>query len=166
MDDFSDRLNHKVIKTWDKTIGTSNIVIIKDEYDMKDLEKVNPIWAASLKASDVKSLILVPLHHMRKVLGYLFITNFNTDKVVETKEFIELTAYFISSEVANNILMEKLEFMSNVDTLTGLRNRNSMNNRVDLFVSGEMKVRAPLGSLFADLNGLKQKNDSGSKCNT
>ena len=36
-----------------------------------------------------------------------------------------------------------------------------MNYRVDLFVSGERKVSAPFGVIFADLNGLKQANDTG-----
>ena len=57
--------------------------------------------------------------------------------------------------------MEKLEFMSNIDVLTGVRNRNSMNARVDWHVNGSSPVKTPFGVLFADLNGLKQCNDSG-----
>ena len=161
IEDYRDRLTDEVIDSWYNTVGKHNNVIVKDEVDMAELEKVNPLWTKSLRAADVKSLILVPLFQGVKIIGYIFLTNFDTEHIVEIKEFIELTAFFISAEVANNNLMERLEFMSNVDLLTGLQNRNSMNYRVDLFVSGEKLVKAPFGVIFADLNGLKQANDTG-----
>lgn len=161
MEDFKDDLTHEVISTWEKTVGSHTDIIVKDEVDMQALAAVNPSWAASLRRAQVKSLILVPLRQLDKTIGYLFVTNFNTERLVEIKEVIEMTAYFLSAEVANNNLMERLEFMSNVDLLTGLRNRNSMNYRVDLFVSGERLVTSPFGVIFADLNGLKQANDTG-----
>lgn len=135
-------------------------VIVKNEHDMAELEKVNPVWVKSLRAAGVKSLVLVPLSQGKKLLGVLFITNFDIEKIVELKQYIELTAFFLSSEIANNDLMEKLEFMSNVDLLTDVKNRNSMNARVDLHVSGEKEIKTPYGVVFADLNGLKQCNDS------
>ncbi|MBB5225412.1 GGDEF domain-containing protein [Treponema ruminis] len=161
IEDFKEQLTHQVIFSWKDTVKDRDNIIVKDEHDMDELEKINPLWAKSLRAADVKSLILVPLCRMDKILGYWFVTNFNTDRLIEIKEVIELVSFFISAEVANNNLMERLEFMSNVDLLTGLRNRNSMNYRVDLFVSGERKVPAPFGVIFADLNGLKQANDTG-----
>ena len=57
--------------------------------------------------------------------------------------------------------MERLEYMSNIDTLTGVRNRNSMNARVDWHVNNNQTVHTPFGILFADLNGLKLCNDKG-----
>ncbi len=160
-EDFKDELGHNVIASWADTVRQHDILILKDEVDMAELEKVNPLWVKSLRDSNVQSLILVPFSQQGKIMGYLFVSNFNTERLVEIKEVIELTAFFLSAEVANNNLMESLEFMSNVDLLTGLRNRNSMNYRVDLFVSGEKPVEAPFGVAFADLNGLKQANDSG-----
>ena len=161
IDDYKDKLTDEVINSWYDTVGNHNNIIVKDDVDMGKLEEVNPIWAKSLRGAEVKSLVLVPLRQGPKIIGYIFITNFDVDRIVEIKEFIELTAFFISAEVANNNLMERLEFMSNVDLLTGLRNRNSMNYRVDLFVSGERLVTSPFGVIFADLNGLKQANDTG-----
>lgn len=160
-EDFKDDLTGEVIASWANTVENHDICIVKDEFDMQRLEKRNPIWAKSLRAAKVESLILVPFRQKGKIIGYLFVTNFNTERLVEIKEIIELTGFFLTSEIANNNLMERLEFMSNVDMLTGLRNRNSMNYRVDLFVSGENKVHAPFGVIFADLNGLKQANDTG-----
>jgi diguanylate cyclase (GGDEF)-like protein len=47
--------------------------------------------------------------------------------------------------------------MSSIDSLTGIKNRNMMNNRVDQIVSG--KAPTPEAVLFIDLNGLKRVND-------
>ena len=161
IEDFEPYLTPDVVFSWEDTLKNHDMVIIKDDYDMAELAKQNPIWAKSLRGAGVKSLLLVPLSQGKKMFGVLFISNFDVERIVELKEFIELTAFFLSSEIANNDLMERLEFMSNVDFLTGVKNRNSMNARVDLHVSGERLVAAPFGVIFADLNGLKQKNDSG-----
>lgn len=161
MDDFMPFLTPDVVFSWEETLKLRDNIIVKDEYDMKELEKINPLWVKSLRGAKVESLVLAPLTHGKKLFGVLFITNFNIENLVEIKQFIELTAFFLSSEIANNDMMEKLEYMSNVDTLTGVKNRNSMNARVDWHFSKEMCIPAPIGIVFADLNGLKRCNDTG-----
>ena len=161
IDDFMPELTPDVVFSWEKTLENRDLIIIKDDFDMQKLAEQNPIWVKSLRNSKVENLVLVPLSQGRKMFGVLFITNFNTEKLIEIKDFIELTAFFLSAEIANNDLMEKLEYMSNIDFLTGVKNRNSMNARVDYHVDGRNVVRAPFGIIFADLNGLKQCNDNG-----
>lgn len=51
--------------------------------------------------------------------------------------------------------------ISYTDMLTGVRNRNAMNNRVSDIISGKHLMDKPYGVVFADLNGLKNVNDSG-----
>ena len=161
IEDFLPYMTPDVVFSWEKTLKSHDHIIIKDDFDMAELKKVNPVWVESLQTAGVKSLVLSPLSRGDKMFGVLFITNFNTDRLVELKEIMDLTSFFLSSEIANNDLMEQLEYMSNVDFLTGVRNRNSMNARVDRHVCGSKPVRAPFGIIFTDLNGLKQCNDSG-----
>ena len=161
IEDFAPYLTPDVVFSWEGTIGESDQIIIKDEYDMAQLEKQNPVWVKSLRSAKVESLVLAPLSQGKKMMGVLFITNFDVEHIVELKEYIQLTAFFLSSEIASNDMMEKLEYMSNVDFLTGVKNRNSMNARVDWHVSGDKHVHTPFGVVFADLNGLKQCNDNG-----
>ncbi len=161
IEDFMPYMPPEVVFSWEDTIKGHDNIIIKDEADMAELEKINPLWVKSLRAGGVKSLVLSPLVHGKKMYGVLFITNFNVEQVTGLKEIVDLTAFFLSSEIANNDLMEQLEYMSNVDFLTGVRNRNSMNARVDRHVGGLNMVRPPFGIAFVDLNGLKQCNDSG-----
>ena len=49
--------------------------------------------------------------------------------------------------------------MSSIDSLTGVLNRNEMNNRVDQIASGVDGTNKTLGIVFTDLNGLKKAND-------
>lgn len=132
-------LPYEVVETWDKTIGGSDGIIIKDKHDLQTLEKINPLWAENLKQTLVTSLILFPLMQGKNAMGYLFITNFDTQKLVQIKELAALTAFFLTSEISEHILVEKLEKLGHEDLLTGVKNRNSMNYRVDMFVSGEQK---------------------------
>ncbi len=161
MADFAPYLTPEVVFSWEDTLKNTDCIIVKDDFDMNNLAKINPIWVDSLRSAGVKSLILVPLMQGNNMTGVLFITNFNIDQIVQLKDFVEITAFFLAAEINNNNLMERLEYMSNIDTLTGVKNRNSMNARVDWHVNNSYSVKTPFGIIFADLNGLKQCNDNG-----
>ena len=157
---YEKHLTYEVVASWEKTIGNTLGVIVKDKHDMEIVKQKNPLWAKSLSDSGVENLILYPLKQSKKFIGYIFITNFDTNKIVELQEMLDLTAFFLSSEISSHCLMEKLEHLSTTDILTGVKNRNAMNTRVDLYVKGEHTIEAPFGVVFADLNGLKQVNDN------
>lgn len=148
---------YNVVKTWPDTLAGSTCVIIKDERDMEKLREQNPIWAASLEQAGVNSVVLFSLRHGKVMLGYMWVLNFDTANAIKIKETLEVTTFFLASEVASYQLLNKLEIMSTIDSLTGVKNRNEMNNRVDEIVAGREPV--PVAVLFADLNGLKRVND-------
>ena len=160
IEDYTEYLTKDVVYSWLEMVKDRDAVFIKDEQDFEEVKKVNPVWAESLKGAGVESVVLVPLRQGKKVIGVLFTTNFNVDKIVEIKEFITLAAFFLSAEISNNLMLEQLEYMSNIDVLTGIKNRNAMNARVDWHISNKMQVRTPFGIVFADLNGLKTCNDN------
>ena len=151
---------YEVVETWEWLVCETNDIIIQNEDDMKFYEAKAPEWVATLRQNKVRSLILVPFLHQNAVIGYLYITNFNTDNLPRLKETIEIVAFFLSSEVANHMIMERLEYLSNIDMLTGVYNRNSMNVNVDE-LSTKLKLNPkPFGVAFCDLNGLKSINDN------
>jgi diguanylate cyclase (GGDEF)-like protein len=154
-DDFFD-----VVDTWQGTIAGSTCLIIKNESDMNVLKERNPLWHTSLKKADVDSLVLFPLEYNDEILGYIWAVNFNTENATNIKEVLELTTHLIASEIANYQLVDRLRIMGTVDMLTGVYNRNAMNNRVDWFIRSSDKKPETFGIIFADLNGLKQKNDN------
>ena len=148
---------YEIAQTWPDTLAGSTCIIIKDEHDMEKLQEQNPIWKASLEQAGIKTVVLYPLRHGGELLGYMWALNFNVENVLKIKETLELTTFFLASEISNYLLLDKLKVLSTIDTLTSVRNRNEMNNRVDRIVAGNEPV--PQGVLFADLNGLKRVND-------
>ncbi|SOD15696.1 diguanylate cyclase (GGDEF) domain-containing protein [Fibrobacter sp. UWB16] len=148
---------YEIAQTWPDTLAGSTCIIIKDEHDMEKLQEQNPVWKASLDQAGIKTVVLYPLRHGGELLGYMWALNFNVENVLKIKETLELTTFFLASEISNYLLLDKLKVLSTIDTLTSVRNRNEMNNRVDRIVAGNEPV--PQGVLFADLNGLKRVND-------
>lgn len=153
-DDFVD-----YARTWLKIIAKSNSLIIKNEDDLELIQQQDINWYTSLKNAHVESLVLLPLEYNNLISGFIWVTNFDTSKVIHIRETLELSSFFIASEIANYQLLGRLEQLSSMDLLTGVMNRNSMNNRVSQFISGAVPHKS-LAVVFADLNGLKRINDT------
>ena len=153
-DDF-----YALTETWKDTLGGTNGLLIKSRNDWEYLQEKNPKWYKSLAESNVESLALFPLKFNNETLGYIWACNFDAEKSVQIKETIELTIYFVASEIANHKLLDRLKVLSSIDMLTGVMNRNEMNNRVDALRNGDNNAIKGMGIVFADLNGLKRVND-------
>ncbi len=153
-DDFYD-----IASSWRETIAGSTCVIAKNEYEWNILKGRNPIWYDSLQLAGAESIILFPLRSGNEILGYIWAINFNMSDAPKIKETLELTTYFIASEIANYQLIQRMETLSSIDMLTGVMNRNAMNNRIDEICSANNYHAEKVGIVFADLNGLKRVND-------
>lgn len=147
--------------SWKYTLGETDCIIIKSPKDMEYIKEINTEWYNTLDEAKVSSIVLFPLRHNKEMIGYIWVTNFNVENTQRIKETLEFTTFFLSSEIASYNMMKRLEHTSYTDFLTGIKNRNAMNNRVNNIVSGEEVLSAPYGIVFADLNGLKRVNDEG-----
>ncbi len=150
---------YDIANSWLKTIGDSDCLIIKSEKDMEYISVVNNPWYLTLVEAGVDSVVMFPLRYNNEVLGFIWATNFDTNETDRIKETLELTTFFLSSQIASYNMLRRLEHISYTDMLTGVMNRNAMNNRVNDIVSGKEKLECPFGVVFADLNGLKEMND-------
>ena len=150
---------YSTAESWKETLAGSSSLIIKNEQDMETIQRKNPVWHEALVRNGVKTVVLFPLKYSDKLVGYIWATNFNVDKVLVIKGVMELVSYFIASRIANYLLVNKLEIMSTIDMLTGTKNRNAMNNRISEFDAPKAFQPKSVGVIFADLNGLKQTND-------
>lgn len=151
---------YDIAASWIDTIGDSDCLIIKNEQDMEYISRINNPWYLTLAEAGVYSVVMFPLRHNNEVLGYIWATNFDTRTTMRIKETLELTTFFLSSEIASYRMLERLEHISFTDMLTGVRNRNAMNNRITDIVEGNALIDEPYGIIFADLNGLKRVNDT------
>ena len=150
-------ITYDLIRTWERALGLSNSVIIKDEKDMNELEKVTPEWVATMRESGVTNLVMIPLKDRKNVIGYLYAVNFDIRKEVAVKEFIELMAFYLGTEISNHLLMDRLEKLSELDVLSGAGNRRAMSAYMKQYT--EAPEKEPFGVVNIDLNGLKAVND-------
>ena len=160
MERYLDDSFYPIAESWESTvIAGSNCLIAKDEHDMQIIKQRNPVWYESLTGAMAKRIVMFPLKFNNEILGFIWVTNFDTSNVLRIKETLELVTFFIASEVASYLLLQQLEVLSNVDLLTGVKNRNAMNNQVFQLVNGIVQYKT-ISVVFADLNGLKPVNDN------
>ena len=145
-------------KTWLHLLAGNSCLIIKNKEDLETIEQNYPNWHKSLTNANIESLVLLPLEYNNVILGFIWVSNFDVSNTLNIKETLELTTFFVASEIANYQLVGRLEYLSNMDLLTNVQNRNSMNNRVSQFMNGKVQYKS-LAVIFADLNGLKPVND-------
>lgn len=160
MANYVDDSFYDIADSWKDTIAGSNCLIAKNEHDWAIVRERNPLWYESISQAGGKTIVLFPLDFKGELLGYIWAINFSEEKALTIKETLELTTFVLASELYSNRSVERLHFLSSRDMLTGVMNRNEMNNYVDR-LAGDKDGRGGVGVLFADLNGLKAVNDSG-----
>lgn len=158
--DFLDDKFYFMTKKWENALQGSTCIIIKDENDIEDIRKRDAEMYAGMMSGEIESLVLFPLKQGEHIMGYIWALNFDTENYIKIKETLELTTFFIASEIANHVLVEQLRTLSSVDLLTGVMNRNIMNNRVDRVIAGREVLEEPYSIIFTDMNGLKRLNDT------
>ena len=145
-----------ITASWVDTIGDKECVIIKSEEDMEYIHKVNPLWYDTLKEVDVASVIMFPLRYEREILGFMWASNFDTLNTIPIKETLELTTYFISSQLARHKMLERLKHISYTDRLTGLPNRFACNE----FIKELVEQGNPFTVVSIDINNFKSINST------
>ncbi len=157
MEKYVDDAFYDIADSWKDTIAGSNCLIVKNQHDMDIVKERNPVWHNSITAAGGKTIVLFPLEFKGELLGYIWAINFSDDKAETIKETFELTTFILASELYSYRMMEKLHILSSTDMLTGVMNRNEMNNYVDALA--KRPSNESVGVVFADLNGLKAVND-------
>jgi len=151
---------YDIAESWGHLISGSNCLIAKNTQDMEVVRERNPEWYQSLEDNHISSIVLFPLRSGNERLGYIWATNFKAKDAPKIKEILELTTFILGTEIRNHLLLKRLKILSSKDMLTGVQNRNQMNNLVDMMSDGRISSGKPVGVLYADLNGLKKMNDT------
>ncbi len=151
---------YPIAETFEQTIAGSNCIVARNEADMEIIKERNPVWYESLKEAEVDSIILFPLKTRKDLLGYIWAASYDAEEAGNIKETLELTTFILASEIANYLMVDRLRLLSSRDLLTGVMNRNEMNNLVDRLNKGTEEGANSVGVIFADLNGLKTVNDN------
>ena len=148
---------YEIACSWIDMIGEEgDCIIIQNQNDMDYISKMNNPWYLTLVESGVESLVVYPLRQGPEVLGYIWATNFDTSITMRIKETLELSTFFISSNIAKYNVLKRLKRMSYTDALTALPNRFACTEYIsDLIKNGDRFT-----AISIDLNNFKSINDS------
>jgi len=172
MNSYVDDDFYNLAASWESTvIAGSNCLIAKNEQYMDVVKERNPEWYKSLTDAGCKNVVLFPLKFNGELLGYIWAVNFDPDNSVTIKHTLETSCFILGAEINNYLLLDRLKILSSRDMLTGIMNRNEMNNYIAK-LSGDEELgdfavhdreagagENSIGVVFVDLNGLKEIND-------
>ena len=151
-----DTLQHlpykEYIAGWEPLLEKDTCVLIED---IEMLKHHDPIDYANLKRQGIKRLMAAPFYHEGELIGYLGADNYEITELLNTREVLEAVSYFMGAKVVNQALVKKLEKISRTDALTGVHNRNALQETLHSLARQDR----PLGVIYADVNGLKATND-------
>ena len=148
---------YEVVKAWQMMLTDRNSIIISNDEEREESARRSPALAAMIERNGMRSVCMLPLRHGEEIFGFMYVVNFDTDRLKDTKDLLELMSFFIGTEIFNDRLKAELRRMSVTDELTGLNNRHAMMDRVEAIISGPGEDT--VGIINMDLNGLKLIND-------
>ena len=143
--------------TWQEMIGMS----IHDIYSAAEFEKFRPYVEQALAGESVTYERLGRIHQRADVWRAVSLNPWRDETgsvigfVHSSMEVHELKTATEALRVAN----EQLRILALHDQLTGLPNRNSLNDRLGLALTRANRSHDPVALLFIDLDGFKQIND-------
>ena len=138
---------------WEKYLKKSSDVVISDIEELKADDLVD---YENLKRQGIRCLAAAPFYNRGKLIGYLGADNYKKDDLVNTQLVLNSISYFIGTKIVNHRLMEDLNRLSSMDTLTNVHNRNAMMAKMKEL----SEKHVPTGLVYADVNSLKIVNDT------
>ncbi len=138
------------VRWWGRYANEDDVIIISD---VPAVMKTAP---ECVKDPGSRNFIEVLLKDGQTLNGYIGVENYVKAEFLSTKSLLQTIALFLNAEIKNQLLIEQLTELSRSDQLTGINNRNAYEEDM---MRLERK-RIPMGVIFADLNGLKNMNDT------
>ena len=138
---------------WEKYLKKSSSVLIADIEELREHDRVD---YENLKRQGIHRLAAAPFYNRGELIGYLGADNYELNDLINTQAVLNSISYFIGARIVNHRLMEDLNRLSRVDTLTAVFNRNAMIEKIDQLA----RHTVPAGLVYADVNNLKVINDS------
>lgn len=115
------RTPYEIAEAWEKDLADSDCLLLDDLQVVKERD---PVWYNSFEKYGIKNIILYAVRFNQELVGFIWAANFDTSKMMQIKEILELTTFLIGAVISNHQLVSRLEIMSTVDGLTQVNNRN------------------------------------------
>ena len=108
-----------------------------------------------LAAQGIKCLIAAPLIENDVIIGFIGVDDPIAN--MNNLHLLKSITYYIINDIQKRKMLMKLEYMSYIDLLTGVYNRNRYISDLE---SIKLENHMYSGVLYLDINGLKRINDS------
>lgn len=142
----------EVCENWYNSFDMGNPIVIDD---IENIKEDNPKQYDILKMQDIKSIVVVPLCHEGKNIGFYGIDNPPIHIMDYVQNMLRITGYFIVSQIRTRNLINELHTISYRDQLTQIGNRHSMTKYIS-----DMDKSKSIGVVYCDITGLKRVNDN------
>ncbi|SCW75980.1 PAS domain S-box-containing protein/diguanylate cyclase (GGDEF) domain-containing protein [Lachnospiraceae bacterium C10] len=174
---FEGNIHDKMTNTyvWDANYGSGRMARMMDlpaevrhtmrevfsfsnEFKVKKLELIRedlPFLYQYLKDEKTDSAIAFPIRQEDEILGIMGIINPSEESFYGGGLFLRTMMRFIDILMKNRDIMQQLDSVSKRDDLTGVMNRRAYNE-----LQANHKVTSPAAIIYADVNGLKEVNDT------
>ena len=140
-----------VVKSWYQIFRNRENVIIEER---ENIQKQDPVVYEYLRHQDIQSLVVSPLMHEGKIIGFFGVDNPPGELINHISNIFQIMGHFIVSLLRRRNLVQHLEKLSYYDQLTQLGNRHALQSYIT-----EMKSEQSIGILYCDVMGLKRAND-------
>lgn len=142
----------EIVQPWWDLFATDQPVII---HDIEDIKEVYPELYAGLKPQNIVSLVTAPIRIGGELIGFLGVDNPQIVVIDLITPFLSQIGYFFDFILERRNLIQRLDYLSCHDQLTGAFNRHAYNQWLDQY-----KWKRSLGVLFCDISDLKPTNDT------
>ncbi|SFG79530.1 EAL domain-containing protein [Oribacterium sp. WCC10] len=88
--------DYRYISMWEKRLDNDTSIIIEN---VELLKYDHPELFSYLKANDINWLISSPIYHKGQLIGYLGVDNYDYDKNIDIRKYIETAAYLLSARL-------------------------------------------------------------------
>jgi diguanylate cyclase (GGDEF)-like protein len=139
-----------VDKLWRKFARNKSYISINDAEKIKTVDMCIYDW---FMRHEIFQFYAFPFYSRAELIGYLCAINCKPIREIDVKRLFETISFFIGAFVSNH----NYEQLINYDALTRVNNRNAFIDKEESLMKKEISV----GIVIADLNGLKEVNDSG-----
>ncbi len=141
-----------VCENWYASFNEGKPIVLED---IRDIIPINPKQYEILAAQNIHSIVVVPLYHEGKTIGFYGVDNPPLHEIDYVRNMLEITGYFIVAQIMNRNLFQELHDMSYRDQLTKTGNRHAMNKYIK-----DMNKSRSIGVVYCDITGLKRVNDN------
>lgn len=138
---------------WFDRYQKNGIIYIEHLEDMQADDK-DSFEYNFLEKRALQSFAMAPLHGKNEKLGFLWVEN--PKENIEDLSLLNTICVFVVNHISKDMLMKKFEHLSFTDKLTNLYNRNFYINYLEKM---QKENHTCLGTIYADVNGLKIAND-------